>query len=125
MNSIKTGIGVEEALSALNAEREKLKGQSKPMFYQGKLYPSVRHLLLANPDLVAGGDLNKTVIVLNGRARRAKNRDEIKNLSLDELSSEYGLAKIRFLDEFDGWVAQLTNKIGSDGLVDLFYFYQQ
>jgi hypothetical protein len=44
---------------------------------------------------------------------------------LDELSSEYGLAKIRFLDEFDGWVAQLTNKIGSDGLVDLFYFYQQ
>lgn len=42
MNRIKAGISVEEALSAAQTEREKLKGQSKPMLYQGKLYPSAR-----------------------------------------------------------------------------------
>ncbi|WP_157937862.1 hypothetical protein [Vibrio lentus] len=77
MNRIKSGIGVEEALSGSHAEREKLKDQSKPMFYQGKLYPSARHLLLANPTLVGSGDLGKVVTSLNDKASRAKNKGEI------------------------------------------------
>lgn len=102
MNRIKAGISVEEALSAAHTEREKLKGQSKPMFYQDKLYPSARHLLLANPYLI-DGDLDRTVTKLNDRARRAKNKGEIENLSIDEISAKYGLPKVRFVDEFDGW----------------------
>ncbi|MBF4270188.1 LysR family transcriptional regulator, partial [Vibrio anguillarum] len=104
MNRIKAGIPVEEALSAAHTEREKLKGQSKPMFYGNKLYPSARHLLLANPTLVAGGDLDKAVTSLNDKARRAKNRGEIGNLSIDDISVKYGLPKVWFVDEFDEWV---------------------
>ncbi|MDF5409655.1 hypothetical protein [Vibrio parahaemolyticus] len=107
MNRINAGISVEEALSGSHTEREKLKGQSKPMFYQGKLYPSARHLLLANPELVAGGDLDLVVAKLNDRARRAKNRGEIENLSIDEISAKYGLSKVRFVDEFDEWMVVL------------------
>ncbi|PTO75014.1 hypothetical protein FCV63_00610 [Vibrio lentus] len=117
MNRIKSGISVEEALSAAHTEREKLKGQSKPMFYQGKLYPSARHLLLANPALVAGGDLSKAVISLNDKARRAMNKGEIENLSIDEISVKYGLSKVRFVDEFDEWVVVLGE--GNSG--SLFY----
>ncbi|MGO2319705.1 MAG: hypothetical protein ACTH6O_12150 [Vibrio toranzoniae] len=117
MNRIKSGIGVEETLSTAHTEREKLKGQSKPMFYQGKLYPSARHLLLANPVLIAGGDLSKAVTSLNDKARRAKNKGGIENLSIDEISVKYGLPKIRFVDEFDGWVAVLGEAI----LSGLFY----
>lgn len=104
MNRIKAGISVEDALSGAPSEGEKLKGQSKPMFYQGKLYPSARHLLLANPELVAGGDLDLVVAKLNDRARRAQNRGEIENLSIDGISVKYGLPKVRFVDEFDRWV---------------------
>ncbi|WP_241909443.1 hypothetical protein [Vibrio splendidus] len=107
MNRIKSGISVDEALSTEHTEREKLKGQSKQMFYQGKLYPSARHLLLSNPALVAGGNLSKAVTSLNDKARRAKNKGEIENLSIDEISVKYGLPKIRFVNEFDGWVALL------------------
>ncbi|WP_282066613.1 hypothetical protein [Vibrio rotiferianus] len=121
MNRIKAGISVEEALSAAHTEREKLKGQSKPMFYQGKLYPSARHLLLANPALVAGGDLGKAITSLNDKARRAKNKGEVSNLSLDQVAAEYGLAKIGFADEFDGFVAQLVEQVGEAGLTELFY----
>lgn len=117
MNRIKAGIGVEEALSAVHGEREKLKGQSKPMFYGNKLYPSARHLLLANPALVAGGDFSKAVTSLNDKARRAKNKGEIENLSIDEVSVKYDLPKMRFGDEFDGWVAVLAE----DELDSLFY----
>lgn len=117
MNRIKSGIGVEAALSAAHTEREKLKGQSKPMFYQGKLYPSARHLLLVNPELFAGGDFNKAVTSLNDKARRAKNRGEIDNLSIDEISVKYGLPKVRFVDEFYDWVAVL----GESDLGGLFY----
>ncbi|MFA0628555.1 hypothetical protein AB4589_12095 [Vibrio sp. 10N.222.49.A3] len=117
MNRIKASIGVEEALSAVHGEREKLKGQSKPMFYGNKLYPSARHLLLANPALVAGGDLSKAVTSLNDKARRAKNKGEIENLSIDEVSVKYDLPKMRFGDEFDGWVAVLAE----DELGSLFY----
>ncbi|TWD65810.1 hypothetical protein FB445_1146 [Vibrio crassostreae] len=118
INRIKSGIGVEEALSGLHAEREKLKGQSKPMFYQGKLYPSARHLLLANPTLVAGGDLRKAVTSLNDKARRAKNKGEVENLSIDEVSVKYDLQKIKFVDE---WVLTLIGKVGGDVLTNLFY----
>lgn len=117
MNRIKAGISVEEALSTAHTAREKLKGQSKPMFYQGKLYSSARHLLLANPAVVAGGDLSKAVTSLNDKARRAKNKGEIENLSLDEISAKYGLPKVRFVDEFDDWVAVL----GEGTLDSLFY----
>ncbi|OEE17291.1 hypothetical protein OAY_10615 [Vibrio cyclitrophicus ZF205] len=103
MNRIKAGISVKEALSTAHGEREKLKGQSKPMLYQGKLYPSARHLLLANLELVAGGDFSKAVTSLNDKARRAKNKGEIENLSIDEISIKYGLRKVRFVDQFDGW----------------------
>ena len=121
MNRIKAGIPVEEALSAAHSEREKLKGQSKPMFYQGKLYPSARYLLLANPELVAGGDLSKAVTSLNDKARRAKNKGEVRNLSLDQVAAEYDLAKIGFADEFDGFVAQLVEQVGETALTELFY----
>ncbi|OZS41604.1 hypothetical protein ASV53_22850 [Photobacterium sanguinicancri] len=116
MNRIKAGIAVEDALSVSHGEREKLKGQSKPMFYQGKLYPSARHLLLAKPALVINGDLNKTVTALNDKARRAKNKCEIENLSLDEVSTEYGLAKVRFVDEFDGLRIELLDEEVLNGL---------
>ena len=121
MNRIKAGISVEAALSVSHANREKLKGQSKPMFYGNKLYPSARHLLLANPALIAGGDLSKAVTSLNDKARRAKNQGEVRNLSLDQVAAEYGLVKIGFADEFDGFVAQLVEQVGEAGLVGLFY----
>ncbi|WP_227986318.1 hypothetical protein [Salinivibrio sp. VYel1] len=110
-----------ETLSAAHTEREKLKSQSKPMFYGNKLYPSARHLLLANPDLVAGGDLGKAVTSLNDKARRAKNQGEVRNLSLDRVGAEYDLAKIGFADEFDGFVAQLVELVGEVALTELFY----
>ncbi|CAK2410219.1 conserved hypothetical protein [Vibrio crassostreae] len=111
MNRIKSGISVKDALSTEHTEREKLKGQSKPMFYQGKLYPSARHLLLANPALVAGGDLSKVITSLNGKARRAKNKGEIENLSIDDISTKYVLPKIRFVDEFDEWITVLGETV--------------
>ncbi|WP_254618992.1 hypothetical protein [Vibrio metschnikovii] len=101
MNRIKAGISVEVALSASHAYREKLKGQSKPMFYGNKLYPSARHLLLASPALVSGGDLGKPVTSLNDKARRAKNQGEVRNLSLDQVTAEFGLAKVGFADGYE------------------------
>ncbi|WP_240696987.1 hypothetical protein [Vibrio kanaloae] len=121
MNLIKSGITVEEALSAAHTDREKLKGQSKPMFYGNKLYPSACHLLLANPALVAGGDLGKAITSLNDKARRAKNQGEIRNLSLGQVSAEFGLVKIGFADEFDGFVAQSVEQVGEAALTELFY----
>jgi hypothetical protein len=107
MNRIKAGIGVEEALSAVHTERERLKGQSKPMFYDNKLYPSARHLLLANHALVAGGDLGKAVISLNDKARRAKNKGEIENLSLDEFGKCMKLHELTISGESKGLFYQL------------------
>lgn len=116
MNRIRSGIGGEEALSGSHTEHEKLEGQSKPMFYQGKFYPSARHLLLANPTLVAGGDLDKAVTSLNDKARRVKNKDETENLSIDEISVKYGLPKVWFVDEFDVFIAQLVDETMICGL---------
>ncbi|RXQ01708.1 hypothetical protein EGL69_20575 [Vibrio parahaemolyticus] len=121
MNRIKAGISVEAALSASHANREKLKGQSKPMFYDNKIYPSARHLLFANPALVGSGDLGKVVTSLNDKARRAKNQGEVRNLSLDQVAAEFGLAKIGFADEFDGFVAQLVEQVGEVALTELFF----
>ena len=104
MNRIKAGIDVEEALSVGHSERENLKGQSKPMFYLGKLYPSARHLLLANPKFISDGDLRRMINLLGNKARHAKIKGEIQNLSIDEVSAKYGLPKVRFVDEFDAWV---------------------
>ena len=78
-------------------------------------------MLLAHPALVAGGDLGKAVTLLNDKARRAKNKGEVLNLSLDQVSAEYGLAKIGFTDEFDGLVAQLVKQVGEAALTELFY----
>ncbi|CAK1952833.1 conserved hypothetical protein [Vibrio crassostreae] len=121
MNRIKSGISVKDALSTEHTEREKLKGQSKPMFYQGKLYPSARHLLLANPTLVAGGDLRKAVTSLNDKARRAKNKGDIENLSVDEISVKYGFRKVRFVDEFDGLESLLFEKFIKGYLCEFFF----
>jgi hypothetical protein len=123
MNRIKSGIAVEDALSVSHVNREKLKGQSKPMFYSGKLYPSACHLLLANPELMAGGSLNKVMTKLNDKARRAKNKGEILNLSLDDVSAKYGVNKVRFSDEFSAWVEVVKKRVGDAGLVELFYYY--
>lgn len=56
MNRIKDDIRTKDALSGAYSQCEKLKGNFKPMFYQGKLYPSTHNLLLANPELVTGGE---------------------------------------------------------------------
>ncbi|HGF5009041.1 TPA: hypothetical protein ACF33Y_004056 [Vibrio parahaemolyticus] len=71
--------------------------------------------------LVSGGDLGKAVTSLNDKARRAKNQGKVRNLSLDQVSAEYDLAKIRFADELDGFVAQLVEQVGEAGLTELFY----
>ncbi|WP_257967627.1 hypothetical protein [Vibrio parahaemolyticus] len=91
------------------------------MFYGNKLFPSARHLLFANPALVAGGDLGKAITSLNDKARRAKNSGDVRNLSLDQVAAEFGLAKIGFADEFDGFVAQLVEQVGEVALTGLFY----
>ncbi|WP_391856547.1 hypothetical protein [Vibrio cidicii] len=65
--------------------------------------------------------MGKAVTSLNDKARRAKNQCEVRNLSLDQVAAEFGLAKIGFADEFDGFVAQLVELVGEAGLVGLFY----
>ncbi|WP_285386133.1 MULTISPECIES: hypothetical protein [unclassified Vibrio] len=65
--------------------------------------------------------MGKAVTSLNDKARRAKNKGEVLNLSLDQVSAEYGLAKIGFTDEFDGLVAQLVKQVGEAVLTELFF----
>ncbi|EOG1477049.1 hypothetical protein [Vibrio parahaemolyticus] len=121
MNRIKAGISVEEALSAPHANREKLKGQSKPMLYGNKLYPSARHLLLANPSLVAGGDLGKAVTSLNDKARRAKNQGEVLNLTQNELNDRYQLEPALYVDEFYAWSESLLARALEHDVGGMFY----
>lgn len=45
---------------------------------------------------------------MNDKALRALNKGETFNLSIDEIVAKYGLSKIRFVDEFDSWVAVLV-----------------
>jgi hypothetical protein len=105
----------------VSTEREVINVQSKPMFYGGKLYPSARHLLLANLDLVGDKSIDKMVTALNDKARYAKKQRVIKNLSLADISAEYGLPKIRFVDEFDAWVDIVSKRVSDAELVKLFY----
>ncbi|MCD9511112.1 hypothetical protein [Photobacterium phosphoreum] len=105
--------------------RKVLKGQSKPMFYGGKLYPSARYLLLANRGLVGDKSIDKMVTALNDKARYAKKQGVIKNLSLAEISAEYGLPKIRFVDEFDAAIVMLSESVDDVVLDKLFYTYSQ
>jgi hypothetical protein len=109
---LKTGDGIDV--------REQLKGQSKPIFYNGILYPSARHLLLANPLLVAGGDIETMITLLNQRARRASARGETLVLSLDGMSALLGVDKLRYMDEFDAWVDTVSNRVGNAGMIEMF-----
>ncbi|SGZ10015.1 Bacteriophage f237 [Moritella viscosa] len=113
---LKSGNGIEV--------REQLKGQSKPMFYNGTLYPSSRHLLLANPELVAGGDIDNMVTLLNQKARRAKVKGEKPWMSLDDVSALLGLDKLRYMDEFDAWVDTVSKQVGDAGMAEMFYCYK-
>lgn len=105
----------------VSTEREVINVQSKPMFYGGKLYPSARHLLLANLDVVGDKSIDKMVTALNDKARYAKKQGVIKNLSLADISAEYGLPKIRFVDEFDAWVDIVSKRVSDAELIKLFY----
>lgn len=107
----------------VSTEREVINVQSKPMFYGGKLYPSARHLLLANLDLVGDKSIDKMVTALNDKARYAKKQGVIKNLSLADISAEYGLLKIRFVDEFDAWAGMVSKRVSDAELIKLFYCY--
>lgn len=113
---LKSGDGIDV--------REQLKGQSKPMFYNGKLYPSARHLLLANPKLLAGGDIEKMVASLSQKARRAKAKGETLGLSLDGVSAQLGIDKLRYMDEFDAWVDMVSNQVGDVAMAEMFYCYK-
>jgi len=113
---LKSGNGIEV--------RDQLKGQSKPMFYNGVLYPSARHLLLANPELVAGDDIEKIVASLNQKARRAKVKGEKPWMSLDGVSALLGVDKLRYMDEFGAWVDMVSDRVGDAGMIEMFYCYK-
>ena len=113
---IKSGDGIEV--------REQLKGQSKPMFNNGKLYPSARRLLLAHPELVVGSDIEKMVASLNQKARRAKAKGETLGLSLDDISVQLGVDKLRYVDEFDALVDMVSNQVGDVATAEMFYCYK-
>lgn len=105
--------------------REVLKGQSKPMFYGGKLYPSARHLLLANLDAVGDKSIDKMVTTLNDKVHYAKKQGLIENLSFAEILAEYGLPKIRFVDEFDAAIVKLAESVDDVILDKLFNTYSR
>jgi len=94
------------------------------MFHNDTLYPSSRHLLLANPALVAGGDIEKMITSLNQKARRAKAEDEKQWMSLDDMSVKLGVDKLRYMDEFDTWVDMVSDRLGDAGIVEMFYCYK-
>ncbi|EDM69282.1 bacteriophage f237 [Moritella sp. PE36] len=104
--------------------REQLKGQSKPVFYNGKLYPSSRHLLLANPKMVAGGDIEKMITLLSQKGRRAKIKGETLGLSLDDVSAQLGVDKLWYMDEFGAWVDTVRDRVGDAGMLEMFYCYK-
>ncbi|MDF4839820.1 hypothetical protein P3570_22255 [Vibrio parahaemolyticus] len=57
---------------------------------------------------------------LNDKARRAKNKSEIDNLSSDEVSVKYGFPRVWFVNGFEHWGAQHTEQNAEDVLNDLF-----
>ncbi|WP_211683714.1 hypothetical protein [Moritella sp. 24] len=94
------------------------------MFYNDTLYPSARHLLLANPKLVAGGDIDNMIALLNQKARRSKAKGEKQWMSLDGVSARLGVDKLRYMDEFDAWVDTVSNRVGDAGMAEMFYSYK-
>jgi len=126
MNRVKSGNDLSVAVSSNKSKPHKrevltLKGQLKPMFYNGVLYPSARHVVLANPKLIMGSDIAKLVTSLSGKALRAKNKGETFGLSLDDVTAKYGVTKVSHIDEFDSWVDALINIVGDTEMKDLFY----
>lgn len=87
------------------------------------LYPSARHLLLANPELVAGGDIEMVVTLLSQKARRFKAKGETLGLSFDDVSAGLGVDKLRYMDGFDAWVDMVSNQVGNAGMAEMFYCY--
>lgn len=113
---LKAGDGIEV--------RQQLKGPSKPVLYNGLVYPSVRHLLLENPELVAGGDVKKMVASLSQKARRAKVKGKTLGLSWDDVSAKLDVDKLWYMDEFDTWVGMVIDQVGDSGIAKVFYHYK-
>ena len=114
MNRIKSGSTVEQALMANYEESPLIKGQSKPLIYKNKLYPSPRHLLQENPELMGERELEKVIASLSYKASKASKEGKVKNYSIDGIAKHYGLPKIRFLSDFEAIEQQLTHKFGDD-----------
>ncbi|SGY91200.1 hypothetical protein [Moritella viscosa] len=94
------------------------------MFHNDILYPSSRHLLLANPLLVAGGDIEKMITLLNQKARRAKVKGEKPWMSLDGVSALLGVDKLLYMDEFGAWVDMVSECVSYAGMAGMFYCYK-
>lgn len=114
MNRIKSGTQPEKALSKHYDSTEILKGQAKPIYYKQKLYPSARHLLLDNTELLNGTDLSKAIKKLSSQARKACKLGQIKNHSIDDINNKYDFPKIRFKSEFEKLESKLVKHFGND-----------
>ena len=78
-------------------------------------------MLLANPELIAGGDIEKMITRLNQKARREKVKGEKQWMSLDGVSALLGVDKLRYMDEFDAWVDTVSDRVGDAGMAGMFY----
>ncbi|MGR5553507.1 hypothetical protein ACPV5Y_13665 [Vibrio alfacsensis] len=107
MNRLKAGHSVDAALSQVLSQRIPLRGQEKPVLYCNQLYASVRALLEAIPELQVRGDMAKSVTYWNDKARRAKNKGDVLNLTLRELAECYQLEPVLYVDEFPEWAESL------------------
>ena len=81
-------------------------------------------MLLANPKLVAGGDIDNMIALLNQKARRAKVKGEKPWMSLDGVSALLGVDKLRYMDEFGAWVDMVSDRVGDAGMIEMFYCYK-
>lgn len=112
MNRIMSGTQPEEALSMDYDTAEILKGQAKPIYYKQKLYPSVRHLLLDNKELLNEKDLIKARNKISTEARKACNLGLIKNYSIDDINNKYDFPKIRSKKDFEKLESKLVEYFG-------------
>jgi hypothetical protein len=110
MNRIKSGSTVEQALMDNYEKSPLIKGQSKPLIYNNKLYPSPRHLLQDNPELLGELELDKVIATLSYKASKASKEGKVKNYSIDDIAKHYGLAKMRFLSDFEASKQQLIKR---------------
>lgn len=81
-------------------------------------------MLLANPELVAGGDIEKMITLLNQKARRAKAKGETQWMSLNDVSVKLGVDKLRYMDEFGAWVDTVSECVGDAAMIEMFYCYE-